>query len=137
MPRSSPPQKQQDLLKLDAAPTQRAIVAIGGQQHVFFPHRTGYPNRYGLLAERNGISPKPAGALQCNSLLVKEAQQHHGPVERDEQVCIGGEGGERPGYRAVWREVVAMAHLKARDHGEALVYPSAGHALTPERLYLL
>jgi len=91
----------------------------------------------GLLAERNGISPKPAGALQCNSLLVKEAQQHHGPVERDEQVCIGGEGGERPGYRAVWREVVAMAHLKARDHGEALVYPSAGHALTPERLYLL
>src|SRR5260370_18477105 len=132
-----PAPKQKDLFKLDAAPKQRAIVAIGGQQHVFCPHRTGYPNRYRLLAERNGISPKPAGALQCNSLLVKKAQQHHGPVERDEQVCIGGEGGERPGYRAVWREVVAMAHLKARDHGEILVYPSAGHALTPERLCLL
>jgi hypothetical protein len=29
------------------------------------------------------------------------------------------------------REVVAMAHLKARDHGDILVYPSAGHALAP------
>ena len=67
-----PAPKQQYLLKLDAAPKQRAIVAIGGQQHVFFPHRTGYPNRYRLLAERNGISPKPAGALQCDSLLVKK-----------------------------------------------------------------
>jgi len=66
-----PAPEQQDLFKLDAAPNQRAIVAIGGQQHVFFPHRTGYPNRYGLLAERNGISPKPAGALQCNSLFSK------------------------------------------------------------------
>jgi hypothetical protein len=30
-----------------------------------------------------------------------------------------------------------MAHFKARDHGEILVYPSTGHALTPERLSLL
>src|SRR6185437_7656436 len=126
-----PAPKQQNLFRLDAAPKQRAIVAIRGQQHVFFPHRTGYPDRYRLLAERNGISSKPAGALQCNSLLVKEPQQNHGPVKRDEHVGIGGEGGERPGYRAVWRKVTAMAHLKARNHGEILVYPSAGHALTP------
>ena len=32
------------------------------------------------------MSPKPTSALQCNSFLVKEAQQHHGPVERDEPV---------------------------------------------------
>ena len=63
---------------------------------------------------------------------VKDAQQHHRPVERDEQVGIGGEGGERPVYRAVWREVIAVAHLKARDHREILVcHFLAGHALTP------
>jgi hypothetical protein len=30
-----------------------------------------------------------------------------------------------------------MAHLKARDHREILIYPSASHALTPERLCLV
>ena len=58
-------------------------------------------------------------------------------MKPDEQLGVGGERRERPVYRAVWREVVAMAHLKARDHREILVYPSAGHALTPERLCLL
>src|ERR1700747_1339950 len=36
--------KQQDLLQLDTAPDERAIVAIGRQQHVFLPHSTGYSN---------------------------------------------------------------------------------------------
>src|SRR5260370_15721240 len=109
-----PAPKQKDLFKLDAAPKQRAIVAIGGQQHVFFPHRTGCPNRYRLLAERNGISPKAAGALQCNSLPVKDAQQHHGPVARDEQIGLGGGGAERPGYRNILRKALAHATLTPR-----------------------
>ena len=68
-----PSPEQQNLLKLDAAPDQRAIVPIGGQQDVFLPHRTGYADGYRFLAKRNGIGPKPAGALQCNSLSVKVA----------------------------------------------------------------
>src|SRR6516162_8082096 len=123
--------KQEYLLQLHTAPKQRAIVAIGGQQHVFFSHCTGYPDRDRLLAERNGIGSKPASALQCDCLSVKEAQEHHGPVKRNEQAGIGGEGRERPVYRAVWREVVAAAHLEARDDGELLVRPFTGHVLAP------
>src|SRR6516162_6424632 len=123
--------KQQYLLQLDTAPDQRAIVAIGGQQHVFFSHRTGYSDRDRFLAERNRIGSKPASALQCDCLSVKEAQEHHGPVKRNEQVGVGGEGRERPVYRAIWREVVSAAHLEARDNGEFLVRPFTGHVLAP------
>ena len=128
-----PSPEQQNLLQLDATPDQRAIIPIGGQQDVFLPHCTGYADGNRLLAERNGISPQPAGALQCNSLSVKVAQQHHRSIERGEQACIGGERGERPVYRAVWREVVAVAHLKARDHREPTVCHLliTGHVIAP------
>jgi len=33
------------------------------------------------LAERNGIGPKPAGALQRNSLSVEQAQQQRATAE--------------------------------------------------------
>src|SRR5579862_4990232 len=46
---------------------------------------------------------------------------------------IGGKGGEGAVDRAVGREVIAVAHLEARDHGELLICSLAGHALTPER----
>jgi hypothetical protein len=118
-----PAPKQQNLLQFDATPDQRAVVAVGGQQHVFFLHRTGYPDRDRLLAERNGVSAKPASALQCNSLSVKETQQHHGLIQPDKQLGIGGEGGEGAVYRAVWRKVIPSAHLKARYYGEFFACP--------------
>jgi hypothetical protein len=96
-----PAPKQQYLLQFDTTPDKRAIVAIRGQQHVFFPHRTGDADRHRLLPKRNRIGPQPAGALQCDSLSVKKPQEHHGPIKPDEQLGIGGECRERPVYRAV------------------------------------
>ena len=62
--------------------------------------------------------PEVTSALQCDSLSVEQAQQHHGPIKRYKQLSIGGEGRERPVYRAIWREVIAAAHLEARDDGK-------------------
>jgi hypothetical protein len=68
---------------------------------------------------------------------VKDARKDHRPVERDEQGGIGGECGERPVYRAVWRKVIAVAHLKACDHREPSVHHFlAGHVLAPGAICL-
>jgi hypothetical protein len=53
------------------------------------------------------------------------------PIKPNKQLGFGCEGWEWPVCRAVWREVIAAAHLKARDYGELFGCPFAGHALTP------
>ena len=63
--------KQQDLLHLRSAPEQRAVVAVGGKEHVLHAHRTGDADRDALLAERDGIGPEPPRALQRNGPVYR------------------------------------------------------------------
>ena len=134
MPRSSPPQNSKISSIFDPAPEQRGVVAIGGEQNVLVTHGAGDADRHRLLAERYGIGPEPAGALQRHGLQIEGARQHHRPIKPDEQAGIGGEGRELPIDRAVRREIAAAAHLEARDHRELLVWvPTFGH-VTDSRL---
>lgn len=104
LPRSSPPQNSRISSSLTPRQKQRAVIAIGGQQYVFIPHRAGYSDRYRLLAERNGIGSEPPSALQCNSLPVEQAQEHHRPVKatgrlaRPWRVCLGVRHAALRGY---------------------------------------
>ena len=84
-------------------------------------HGTGNADRHRFLAKRGGIGPKPTCALQCNSLQIEGAHQHHGAIKRDKQAGIGGEGRGWPVYRAIGREVVAVAITGRVSSGRQLL----------------
>src|ERR1051326_5515815 len=76
---ATPIKKQ--LLKADAAPELRAVLAKAREQHIGWAHRGCYPNRHPLLPERGGIGAEPAGTLQGNGLGIEGPRQDHGTIE--------------------------------------------------------
>src|SRR5262245_33220513 len=113
--------KQQDLLHLRSAPEQRAVVAIGGQEHVLRAHRAGDADRDRLLAERDGIGPEPPRALQRDRLEIEGAREHHAAIKRQQGGDIRGKGRKRPQHAAVRGEVTAAVHLEAGNDGKRFV----------------
>jgi len=113
--------KQQDLLHLRSAPEQRAVVAVGGKEHVLRAHRAGDADRDSLLAERDGIGAEPPRALQRDRLEVEGACEHHAAIECQQGGEIRGKGGKRPQHAAVRGKVTAAVHLEAGNDGKRFV----------------
>src|SRR5262249_19733136 len=113
--------KQQDLLHLRSAPEQRAVVAVGGKEHVLPAHRAGDADRDGLLAERDGIGAQPPRALQRDRLEIEGARENHAAIERQQGGEVRGKGRKRPQHAAVRGEVTAAVHLEAGNDGKRFV----------------
>src|SRR5262249_51807343 len=71
---------EQDLLELDAAPEQRRVVAIGGQQYILLTHRARDADRHRFLAKRDRVGAEPSGTLQRYGFQIKGAGEHHAAI---------------------------------------------------------
>jgi hypothetical protein len=108
--------KQKDVLHCDPTPEQRGIIAVAGKKDIFRAHGARNADRDCLLAERRGIGPEPAGALQGYGLQIKGAGQCHAAVYGDNQVVIGCKIWKIAEDRTIGREIGAPTHFKPCDH---------------------
>jgi hypothetical protein len=53
--------------------------------------------------------------------VIDRPREHHGAIERHQQLGIGSEGRQRPKNAAVGRQIRSAPHLEARDHRELLL----------------
>src|SRR5205823_4912711 len=103
---------QENLFHFDSAPEQRAVVAIGWQEHVVLAHGTRDPDRDCFLAERYGIGAEPPSPLESHRFQVKAAGEHHGFIESGKQSAVGAEIGQPPRRYSVRPEIAPATHLE-------------------------
>ena len=119
---------EQELDHGDAAQQLRRVLPEGRQQDVFGRHGGRDPDPDCLLAEAGGVSPKAAGALQGNRLLVEGPGPHHRAVQPLHDLGFLCEGRQLVLNLALW---VDQAR-KGNRHGiEAVAVPFDVQGITP------
>ena len=71
----------EQLDRVDAAAPGHAVLAVGGEHHVFGAQRPAGPDLGGFLAEQRGPDAELALALQGDRLGVDPADQHQVAVQ--------------------------------------------------------